>query len=60
MLKYILIYIVLGFIIDYFYSKNSLDDTEAGERLYNVLFWPFRLFLALIHKFLSRGTQSPK
>lgn len=48
MLKYILIYIVLGFIIDYFYLKNSLDNTEARERLYNVLFWPFRLFLVLI------------
>lgn len=59
MLKYILIYIVLGFIIDYFYSKNSLDNTEAGERLYNVLFWPFRLFLVLT-SFLSRRTQSPE
>ena len=49
MLKYAIAYVVAGFVLDYFYSRCSPEKITTEERLYNVLFWPFRLFYKLLN-----------
>ena len=45
MLQYVIVYIVAGFILDHICSEENITESE---RLYNVLFWPFKLFYKLL------------
>lgn len=45
MLQYAIAYIVAGFILDHIFSEENITE---DERLYNVIFWPFKLFYKLL------------
>jgi len=46
-LKYVISYLVIGFIVDCIYIKIEPKNSDIEKRIFHIIFWPFLIFYGI-------------